>query len=314
MYLLINRHAAYYQAYALQLKRAVGAQELTWGLMSCSQRLGPQELDPLIGVRLALEPICEADSPEALIEVTQRCGLESEPFVIEYSRIQKRAGRWPSRRLMGQLALQIKGEISYDQPQVRFHLIESAERYYLTRLVHSPTWPKPSYAHRPHAYSAALSSELAALAINAVSQIGDRIIDPTCGSGTIIYEALQRGRSAKGYDHKWSWVIGARDNLEAFGFSSAQDKKRFIAHADARHLDDSADAIVANLPYGRVVSIDMSRLESILRQLKHCAQNFAFFSGQDLSKVLDQLEYTNIQSLDLSIQTSHQRFLCFAQG
>ena len=314
MYLLINRHQAYYPAYKLQLEMALGAKELTWGLLSCTKVPSLQELNPLVGIRLAVEPICDADSPEALIAATQACRLESAPFVIEYSRIKKLAKRWPSRRLMGKLALQINGDISYDQPQVRFQLIESAERYYLTRLVHIPTWSKPSYAQRPNAYSAAISSELAALAINAVSQVGDSIIDPTCGSGTIVYEALQRGRRAKGYDHKWSWVIGARENLEAFGYSSIPDKKRFIAHGDARELYDSAQVVIANLPYGRVIDIDMSRLESILKRLKDCAQSFAFFSGQDLSQVLAKLNYTEIKSLNLTIQASHQRYLCFAQG
>lgn len=297
---------------------ALGAQKVTWGLLSYSQTTHSQFsadiINALVGVRLVLEPITQADSPEALIKATQACALESKPFVIEYTRIRKRVGRWPSRRLMGKLALQIQGEISYEKPQERFYLIESAERYYLTRLLHVPVWTKPSYAQRPHAYSAALSSELAALAVNAISKPGDLLIDPCCGSGTIVYEALQRGRQVKGYDHKWPWVIGARENLEAFGFSSLQDKRRFIAHADARTLTVNGDALIANLPYGRVVDIDMSRLETMLKQLKTCAKRFAFFSGQDLSELLTRLAYTHIKTVNLTIQASHPRYLCFAQA
>jgi SAM-dependent methyltransferase len=65
-------------------------------------------------------------------------------------------------------------------------------------------WPTPS--RRRHHYLAASSGkhpiqpELAARAILAYSDAGDLVVDPCCGIGTVLVEAIQQGRRALGIE------------------------------------------------------------------------------------------------------------------
>jgi hypothetical protein len=313
MYLLLYRHPIIYPAYRMQLERGFGYIEVTRGLMCSQDSLSSKQLDALVGVRYAFELISTGVDPYQLIENTKRRSIYPQVFVIDYSRIEKHYARLPSRRLLGQLALAIDGDISYEQPTTRYHLIETVDRYYLMRQVHVPKWNKPNYAYRPHSYSAALSNEFAALAINTIARPKDRLVDPTCGSGTIIYEALQRGMRAWGYDHKWSWVKGARENLAYFGFTRSSSSPHLVSYADAREVEFESDVVIANLPYGRVVNADMTTLREIVGHLHHCAVRFAFFSGQPIDDILKESGYVNIESVDLSTKSPHHRFLSFAQ-
>ena len=71
-----------------------------------------------------------------------------------------------------------------------------------------------------------------------------RLLDPCCGSGTIVQEALAAGWDAQGSDLDQDAVDVARANVAG----------AVIQRADARNLphpDGAFDAVVTNLPFGR---------------------------------------------------------------
>jgi tRNA G10 N-methylase Trm11 len=71
-----------------------------------------------------------------------------------------------------------------------------------------------------------------------------RLLDPCCGSGTIVAEALAAGWDAQGSDVDQEAVSVARANVSG----------AVIRRADALdlpHPDGAFDAVVANLPFGR---------------------------------------------------------------
>jgi tRNA G10 N-methylase Trm11 len=47
---------------------------------------------------------------------------------------------------------------------------------------------------------------------------GETLIDPCCGSGTVLHAALERGIKAKGYDINPLMVEGTNTNLAHFGY------------------------------------------------------------------------------------------------
>jgi DNA modification methylase len=57
-----------------------------------------------------------------------------------------------------------------------------------------------SLTHGFHAYAARLHPSLVRAAIERHSRPGERVLDPFCGSGTVLIEAFARGRLARGLD------------------------------------------------------------------------------------------------------------------
>ncbi len=71
------------------------------------------------------------------------------------------------------------------------------------------------------------------------------LLDPCCGSGTIVSEALAAGMRAVGVDRSWDGIWVARANLPAGAW---------LVTADATALpfpDHASGGVVANLPFGR---------------------------------------------------------------
>lgn len=91
----------------------------------------------------------------------------------------------------------------------------------------------------------ALRPTVAAMMVHLAGEPGGTLLDPCCGSGTILAEALAAGwQTGRGVDIDEEAVAIARRNVPGAE----------IERGDLRHLDlggTSVDAVVANLPFGQ---------------------------------------------------------------
>lgn len=308
MLVFLYRRPDRYPAFAMQLQAMFSAREQAYGLMQVPATIAPEIWTRLAGVRGAFEPLARASSAQDLIDAVAELGLVSEPFVIEHTRLSHAPdrSRMHSKALCGRLAMVISGDVSFRAPRVRYHFFESEGGYSFTRRVYDAPQPVRSWSERPITLSSALPPELAAAAINAVASPGDRLVDPMCGSGTVLYEASVRGIEARGFDINWDWVRGARENLGSLGV------EHDIRRADARAVDFEADAVVANLPYGRRTETTPEVIRDILANLLGRAKRYAFFSGRSIADVKRELGYDPVLEVDISNGPREGRFLTLA--
>jgi hypothetical protein len=92
--------------------------------------------------------------------------------------------------------------------------------------------------HAFHSYPARMHPETAARLIDALSQPGQMVLDPFCGSGTVLIEARRLGRRGLGYDVNplsreltWLKALAPSDEWLAALSGAAQQA---AAHADER--------------------------------------------------------------------------------
>jgi SAM-dependent methyltransferase len=101
---------------------------------------------------------------------------------------------------------------------------------------------------------------VARTAITAYSQPGDLVVDPMCGIGTTLVEAVHVGRDAIGVEYEPEWAALAQANLDHATSLGATGHGEVIT-GDARHLssliDPAAHGLVALVltspPYGSSV-------------------------------------------------------------
>lgn len=94
---------------------------------------------------------------------------------------------------------------------------------------------------------------------------GQRLIDPCCGSGTILIEAALAGAVAQGGDSDAEAVEAARVNAQAAGVSIG------IAQWDARNLPlhaASVNCVVSNLPWGRQIAADEGLYQGVCQEIE----------------------------------------------
>jgi hypothetical protein len=113
------------------------------------------------------------------------------------------------------------------------------------------------YVPESTAHPAKMLPAVAAHAIAHYTQPGDLVLDPMCGIGTTLIEALHQGRRALGVEYEPHWVHITRANLERARETGIDTEGR-VFHGDARQLASllppaylgQAALVVTSPPYG----------------------------------------------------------------
>ncbi|WP_421671813.1 TRM11 family SAM-dependent methyltransferase [Saccharopolyspora spinosa] len=113
------------------------------------------------------------------------------------------------------------------------------------------------YIPESTAHPAKMLPAIAAHAITAFTTPGDHVLDPMCGIGTTLVEAVHQGRDALGVEYEQRWVDVTQANL-ALAAQSGATGTGHVLHGDARHtLTRLAGAhtarvglLVTSPPYG----------------------------------------------------------------
>lgn len=114
--------------------------------------------------------------------------------------------------------------------------------------------------------SGALRPTIAALMVNLAGSPGERLLDPCCGSGTILSEALAAG---------WAASRGGDIDPDAVKVARRNAPGAEVAEWDVRHLplpDASVGAVVSNLPFGRQFQVEGSMSEWLKAALAEMAR------------------------------------------
>ncbi len=208
--------------------------------------------------RRALREVSElartGESMEEALRLHREAGVSRRRGRPTYRVIVRKAGRHAFRRIDARRAcetgltrrfprwrlvedgaalefwLQIIGEVAV----LGLRMSSSAMRQRTYRAASLPASLKPAVAH--------------ALARLAKPEGGGLLVDPACGSGTVLAEAGSAGLTVLGGDVARSAVRAAQRNLRAAGMTGS------IARWDARRLPLAAGAaggLACNLPWGR---------------------------------------------------------------
>jgi len=104
--------------------------------------------------------------------------------------------------------------------------------------------------HRPYFHPTALNPKLAKLFINlARTKEGDEILDPFCGSGSILIEAGIMGMCAYGLDMDLEKIWGCKENLKHFKVDA--EVREGNATSITASYKKEFDAIITDPPYAR---------------------------------------------------------------
>lgn len=116
---------------------------------------------------------------------------------------------------------------------------------------------KGRYVADATAHPAKMLPAVAAHAIDHYTAPGDLVLDPMCGIGTTLVEAVHAGRRAVGIEYEPHWVDVARANL-ALAHTAGVEHDGRVFHGDARQIASllppeylgQAALVVTSPPYG----------------------------------------------------------------
>ena len=226
----------------------------------------------------------EASSLTELCADIRSVGIHADEFRVSVVK-KPRSLKVNSMELARDIGSAIGGSANLSQPQVTFLAVVTAEKIWFGRCLSESDNMWLSHDQRPYVTSSSLPARLARVLVNLIARPGDRLLDPCCGTGTIVMSAAHSGIRAVGYDNNPRMVGATTKNLNHFELTAD------VVLGDARQVSGQFDAVATDLPYGINLTKDKSQDVEILANLRTCAPKVALIDLRDLTNPLNDLGY-----------------------
>ncbi|WP_409344006.1 TRM11 family SAM-dependent methyltransferase [Paenibacillus sp. MBLB4367] len=224
---------------ALELRTLLGA-EPSEGIAESGTAVDPSR-SPFVKMRIAV--LYEAESLEALCGRVEELDLHGATFKVLFA-VGSGIDYDKARAIERAVGLHIRGKADMRSPDKLYGIAVRDGRWLFGECIRSEAvWLK--HAKKPQNYSTALSTRMARAVANIAvpDPAGVKAVDPCCGIGTVLVEAMSMGIDIAGYDINPLAVRGARTNLAHFGLPNV------VAIGDVRELTGSYDAAILDMPY-----------------------------------------------------------------
>ena len=241
---------------------------------ACCARLRPVRMPPAFSLTVSF--------------VGKRNYASEEIKVMLAYEIERKHRGWVYQQDDRAADLNVRVFLEHDVAAVGVRLAKAAlhDRWY--QRVHLPGALKPSVA--------------AALVLLAQTTSTTGVLDPCCGSGTILIEAALQGASVCGGDHSPRAVAAARTNVAAAGVKAS------VHRWDTASLPIASaamDRVITNLPWGRQVPVDEA-LSSLYRRIFTQMRRVLAPSGRlavltNAPQEIDPLDLSCVEQIEISL-------------
>jgi len=261
--------------------------------------MGWRRLNASTGSR---ELIASAADLEGLVAQIASKTFSAEGFRIELLRTEGAmpVDRWEA---IVKIANAIDALPNLSNPRHRFLLLVRENGLHFGEITVEQDRSYEQHMDKPWHTSSSLAAQMARALVNLASPDARSILDPCCGTGTILLEAVSLGKMAYGSDRNPRMVGMSRKNLAHFGYQAE------VRMVDASLLSQHADAVVTDLPYGRVLVMEEANVRAILANCAALAPEGVFAAGADITPWLSEAGYADVKVLRVSKHNDFTRYI-----
>lgn len=245
-------------------------------------------------MRERIEVLYMGDQLTDVVEQAEHLELNNQSFKVIFIKSndltdENKINYNEQRQIERRLGMAIEGEADMHAPELVFGIITLGGRWYFGHYKKSKAiWLE--HMHKPRSYSIALSTRVArALANIAVPEPNHiKAIDPCCGIGTVLVEALSMDIDIVGRDINHFVVKGTRENLAYFNMNTE------VICGDISQVNEHYDVAIVDLPYNHFSHATEENQFELLKQAKRIADKVVIVSVGDIDTMLEELEFTII--------------------
>lgn len=246
-------------------------------------------------VKFCIRDIILENSLESLIEYIKKNKVAYDDFKIKYIDIDGTVEFNRRHEIEGIIGYEIEGLARVDSPSVIVGVTQVKGEWIMGEyLKNNSLWYK--HMLRPQEYCNALTTRVSRAVVNIATgnSIQKNIIDPCCGVGTVVMEALSMGLNIVGSDINEKIVQGAVRNLDYFNYPEV------ITLRSIHDINEHFDIAIIDLPYG-IMSITnrLSQLE-IIKSAKRIGDTLALIGVEDIEEDLGELGFHIIEKCTIA--------------
>lgn len=237
-------------------------------------------------IKERIDVMYEADTLEEIYRQTEQVDVEGQTFKVICVRSSDLAAEdkidYDGRRAIErEIGLRIDGEADVKRPQRIYGLATIGGRWYFgVYHKNNATWLRQM--RKPQSYSIALSTRVARAAVNMAipRPEGIKAIDPCCGIGTVLVEALSMGIDIVGRDINPLIARGARTNIAHFGFDAE------VTLGDIADIEEHYDVAFIDMPYNLYSRITPEEQLALLVHARRIADRVLIFAIEAVDEML----------------------------
>lgn len=222
--------------------------------------------------------------------------LSYEKFKVSYINYEEENLHHDERRKIEySIGMKIKGEAEMRYPEIllgitRLHGKWIFGEYELNELSSN------FHNKKPYSYSNALGVRVARSLVNiAVSNnLKYNVIDPCCGIGTVVIEALSQGINIKGYEINPMIAANAKKNLQYFEYENV------ITTGDMHDIKDKFDVSIVDIPYGLFSPTTLKEQVDIIKTARRISDKMVIITFEDMDAHILQCGFHIIDRCDVS--------------
>jgi tRNA (guanine10-N2)-dimethyltransferase len=244
-------------------------------------------------VKYCIKDILFSDSLENLVKLIGEKDITYDNFKVKYLDIDKQTDFNRRHEIESIIGYVIKGLARVEAPSVTLGVTCLEGKWMLGEyLKNEGVWRE--HNNRPQEYCNALTTRVSRAVVNitAGESTNSTIIDPCCGIGTVVMEAISMGFDIVGYDINENISNGAKRNLDFFGYPEV------VKQGDIHNLKGHYDIAIIDLPYGILSFINRSEQLDIVKSAKKLAHKIAVISAYDAGEDFKSL---NLEVIDMCI-------------
>ncbi len=205
------------------------------------------------------------------------------------------------------IALPIDGSVNMQNPQTVFAITKINNQWIFGIYHDEMTWGLRY--HKPYSYSHSLNVRDARTLVNIA--VGNHeqmsIVDPCCGIGTVVLEALSMGFNIRGYDINRDVSYQARLNLEHFGYDPF-----LIERKDIHCLKQYFDVVIMDIPYGVYSPFTYEQQVSLLKATTVITHRLVLVTHICMNDELKKLGYQIVDQCEI-VKGQFKRYITLCE-
>jgi tRNA G10 N-methylase Trm11 len=233
---------------------------------------------PFIKDRISI--IYEEDSLEKIVQKIINDKLSYDDFKVCYIKVENTDVNYEERLAsVSKIGFVITGQPSIHNPKVLIGVSKVKGRWIMGEYERNDfDWH--IHDKKPYSYSNSLGLRVARALVNIAvkNNLDCKLIDPCCGVGTVLIEALSMGIKVKGYEINKHIAENAKKNLEFFGYEN------IVECRDMHTIEEKYDVAIIDLPYGLFTVTTLEEQVALIKTARRITKKLVLVTFENMDE------------------------------
>ncbi len=243
----------------------------------------PRNIDPSRSpfFKLRISVVCSASSFEELVPLVREKKIICDNFKFARFKIEDDKLDYATwLHSVTELGKVIQAEVDMKNPTIQFGItiVDGLWMFGIYEKNENP-WVKHNLM-KPFTNSNSLETRAARALVNIAvgQQIQASLVDPCCGIGTVVLEALSLAVDVTGYEISWIIANQAKQNVAYFGYDPC------IVHDTMHRITERYDVAILDLPYGLFSHVTHTQQQAIIASSRRITKKLVIITCIDMDE------------------------------